>query len=78
VLAYLIRQWAIMVDGNYPVTAILKFVAHSLIMFDGGASVMMKAIDEHAHAGNRQALIIEARLDVHIGRGLIRVLGRLM
>ena len=60
-----------MANGYYPVNPILKFVTHSLVMFDGGAGVMMRTIDEHANAGDRLALIVEVGLDVDIGCGLI-------
>ena len=63
----LLSERLISIDRYHSMSTILKRFSASLILFSAIGSVMVRAIDEDADAGNRGALIVEIRLNEDVG-----------
>ena len=63
----LLSERLISIDRYHSISSIFKRLSASLILFSAIVSVMVRAIDEDADAGNLAALIVEIRLNEDVG-----------
>lgn len=72
---YLLGRRMISLDGDHPVSLILKGLSPSLILVSAGSIVMVRAINPDADARSPGSSVVRIRLDEYVsGR---RVLGKI-